>query len=204
MNRKRKTLVVAIVGLVMLGCGLVTSVSAVKPPFHKPRYDPQPGYPDAVMIIPGFVYNPSYPKPWCYWNIMDRSDASFILVGWFNWVDEMVDERELFPQPIKIQVWIKSVDSDVWCEVKLSRTAVGNAHLEDWLRPEYLPYAYGPIRQWYAYFEPNHFAAGEYDSHILITCKDPDNPSERMTCWDTSVGPDEKTDYYGMFLVNEG
>ncbi|MHA2395276.1 MAG: hypothetical protein ACXAC0_01095 [Candidatus Thorarchaeota archaeon] len=190
MNRIRKTLVVAIIGVVMLGFGLIAAVDAVKPPFMPPDFDPYPGYPDAVRIRPGLVGN------WIY-----QSEASFIMQPWVYYVDEAepVDERELFPQPIRVQVWIKSSSGD-WCEIKLSRNAVGNGHLIN-------PYFVGPVYLWYAYFEPGYFAVGEYETHVQYTCKNPDNPSERMFCWDTDpTSPTYGMDlnFYGSLTVLDG
>lgn len=199
MKRIQRVLVVTIISLVMLGCGMTTAVSAVKPPFMPPAYEGYPGYPDAAIIVPSFVIdsNPYYP------NRFYESDASFIIAGWVYYVDplEPVDERELFPQPIRIQVWIKSPGGD-WSEVKLSRYALGNA-ADIYDDPHYV----GPILRWYAYFEPYTFDVGVYETHISYTCKDPDNPSQRMFCWDTdptspTFGQD--LNWYGTFLVQEG
>ncbi len=191
MSRVRRPLVVAIIGLVMLGFGLITAVEAVKPPFMPPRFDGYPGYPDAYRIFPGWDGNEIY-----------RSEASFVLHSWAYYVDpeEPVDETELFPQPIRVQVWIKSSGGD-WCEVKLSRNSWGNAAAV-WGDPHFV----GPNYRWYAYFEPYYFDAGVYETHVTYTCKDPDNPSQRMVCWNTIPGPDYGTplDFYGLLTVLDG
>ena len=107
MNRIRRTLVVAIIGLVILGFGLISAVEAGKPP-------PPGGYPDAERIL-----------LWDY-NVIDRSDASYVLAGWVYWVEPGYDETELFPQPIRVQMWITEDGSETETEIKLSRHAVGN------------------------------------------------------------------------------
>jgi hypothetical protein len=183
--------VVAIIGVVMLGFGMIAAVDATKPPFLPPDYDGYPGYPDAVRIFPGWDGN------WIF-----ESEACFILQGWVYYVDEAepVDETELFPQPIRVQVWIRPAGSNGdWSEVKLSRNAVGKGHLIN-------PYFVGPVYLWYAYFEPGYFDVGEYETHLLYTCKDPNNPSERITCWNTEPGPNYGTplDFYGLLTVYEG
>jgi hypothetical protein len=190
MSRKRKVLVVAIIGVVMLGFGMIAAVDAVKPPYMPPTFEGYPGYPDAVRIRPGLVTNEIY-----------KSDASFILQIWVYYVDpaEPVDERELFPQPIEVLVEYRLAGSNGdWFEVKLSRNSVGNGHLTN-------PYFVGPVYLWYAYFEPGYFDVGEYETHVKYTCKDPNNPSERMVCWDTAPGPNYGTpiDFYGSLTVLE-
>jgi hypothetical protein len=187
----RRTLVVAIIGVVMLGFGMIAAVDAVKPPWLPPDFQGYPGYPDAVRLWPGLEGN------WIY-----ESEASFIVQGWGYYVDEAepVDEKELFPQPIRVQVWIRPADSsdDDWCEVELSRNAIGNGHIAN-------PHFVGPFYLWYAYFEPGYFAVGEYETHVLYTCKDPNNPRERMTCWNTEPGPNymQPLDFYGSLSVFE-
>ncbi|MFW9944132.1 MAG: hypothetical protein ACFFB7_03975 [Candidatus Sifarchaeia archaeon] len=183
MNRVRRTLVVAIIGMAILGFGLITAVEAVKPPFMPPGYYGYPGYPDAVRIWPGWDENVIY-----------ESEASWVLSGWTYWIDETVDETELFPEPIRVHLWIGGQ------EIKLSRHAFGNAKAID-------PHFVGPVHRWYAYFEPYTFEPGVYETHIYYTCKDPDNPRERMLCWDTD--PESPTfgmniDWYGWLTVLDG
>ncbi|MFW9909986.1 MAG: hypothetical protein ACFFEF_15570 [Candidatus Thorarchaeota archaeon] len=191
MKRIQKILVVAILSLVMLGCGLTTTVSAVKPPFMPPGFEGYPGHPDALRVF--FAWDG---------NVIHSSDPTFILSGWAYYVDEAepVDETELFPQPIRFQAWIKSSSGD-WCEIKLSRHSIGNAAaiFGD-------PHFVGPLYRWYAYFEPYTFDAGVYETHVTYTCKDPNNPSERMVCWNTLPGPDygRPLDYYGLLTVLDG
>ncbi|MFX1415961.1 MAG: hypothetical protein ACFFC0_04065 [Promethearchaeota archaeon] len=190
MNRTRRALVAAIIGMAILGFGLITAVEAVKPPFMPPEYLGYPGYPDAVRIWPGWDGNVIY-----------ESDASWVLSGWAYYVDEAepVDERELFPPPITVQLFIRSSGGD-WCEIKLSRHAFGNAKSID-------PHFVGPIHRWYAYFEPGYFDVGEYETNIQFTCKNPDNPKERMFCWDTDpTSPTYGMDlnWFGMLTVLDG
>lgn len=200
MTRIRRVLVMAIIGVVMMGFGFISAVDADKPPFMPPDYYFVPGYPDASnvngRIFPGYVYDPLEGP----WNIFEKSDVSFIMQGWVYWEIEL----DLFPQPIQVHVWIRPADAgeDAWVEVKLSRMAVGHGNLQYVLPPEWLDVVVGPLYRWYAYFEPNYWDVGEYETHLQYTCKDPDNPSERMVVWDTVTG--ELLDYYGMFLVQEG
>lgn len=184
-------MVVVIIGLVMLGFGMITAVSAVKPPHMPPDYYWYPGYPDAAYI---FLSADD--------NVIYKSEASFVMAGWVYYVDpaEPVDERELFPQPIRIQIWFKISGGD-WCEIKLSRYAVGNAAAV-YGDPHYV----GPIFRWYAYFEPGYFDVGVYQTHIQYTCKDPNNPTERMVCWNTEPGSNyhDPLDWYGVLTVLDG
>jgi len=188
MNKIRRPLVVAIIGLVMLGFGMITAVQAVKPPFIPPAFYGYPGYPAAVRIFASWDG-----------NVMYESDASFVVSGWTYWVDETVDETELFPQPLRVQLFIKDSGGD-WCEIELSRNAYGAGHIQN-------PNFVGPAYLWYAYFEPGYFDAGVYETNIQFTCKDPDNPSERMFCWDTD--PESPTfgmdlNWFGLLTVLEG
>ena len=181
MNRIKKPLVVVIIGLIMLGFGMVTAVSAVKPPFRPPTISP---YPDAVWIEPGL-----------YDNVILQSDASFITKFWTYYVDpeEPVDETALFPQPIRCQVWI---DGE---EIKLSRSAIGNGHIPD-------PHYVSPVYIWYAYFEPGYFSVGEHQTHVTYTCKDPNNSAGRMVVWNTLPGPGYGVplDFDGLLTVLDG
>ena len=175
MNRIRRTLVVAIIGVVMLGFGLIAAVDAVKPP----------PYEDAIRIhrfVPTTIH---------------ESDASFFWNGWVYMVEPGYDETELFPQPIRFQLWIGDY------EIKLSRYAVGHGELEETglFEPWKLPYLVGPLRCWYAYFEPGYFDVGEYQTHIKWTCKDPDSPSNRIVIDYPGVGPLE---FWGLLTVQEG
>ena len=189
MKRIQKILVVAMLSLVMLGCGMTTAVSAVKPPFLPPTFEGYPGYPDAVRLFPILVGNEIY-----------QSDASFFVQFWIYYVDpaEPVDETELFPQPVRVQAWIRSAGGD-WCEIDLMRNSIGNGHLA---APVYV----GPAYLWYAYFEPYTFDVGVYETHILYTCKNPDKPNERMVCWNTEPGPNyhDPLDFYGTLTVLAG
>ena len=173
----------------MLGFGLITAAQAVKPPFQAPNFEGYPGYPDAVRLFVGFEGNEIH-----------QSDASYLVQFWTYYVDEAepVDETELFPQPIRVQVSIRSEGGE-WCEIELSRNAIGNGHLgEHWV---------GPVYIWYAYFEPGSFDVGFYETHLEYTCKNPDNPSGRMYCWDTDPESDTylmDLNFYGSLNVLEG
>ncbi|MHA2140750.1 MAG: hypothetical protein ACXADC_13440 [Candidatus Thorarchaeota archaeon] len=183
MNRIRRTIVVAIIGMAILGFGFITAVEAVKPP-------PLGGYPDAERI-------------WLWdYNVIEKSDASYVLGGWVYWVEPGYDETELFPQPIRIQMWITEDGSETETEIKLSRHAVGHGQLDEWgFLPEELPYLVGPMYRWYAYFPPGYFDVGEYQTHIRYTCKDPDNPRNRIVVVDPFWGP---IDWYGWLSVQDG
>ncbi len=160
MNRIQRTLVVAIVGMAILGFGLISAVEAVKPP-------PPGGYPDAERIA--------------YWeevNVIDESDASYWLISWVYWAEPGYDETELFPQPLEVRLWIGDN------EIKLSRHSYGHGELDDILSPDWLPYVVGPMFRWYAYFEPYTFDAGVYDTHWTLTCKNPESPRERLLLTD--------------------
>lgn len=156
MNRIRRTLVVAIVGMAIVGFGLISTVEAVKPP-------PMGGYPDAVRVF-----------PWTLTTI-DASDASYFLIGWYYWVEPGYDETKLFPQPLEVRLWIGDN------EIKLSRHSIGHGELDDLFTPEEMQHIVGPLFRWYAYFEPYTFDAGVYDTRITWTCKNPDYPRERLT-----------------------
>jgi hypothetical protein len=202
MNRIRRALVVAIIGVVMLGFGLISAVDAEKPPFMPPDYYFVPGYPDAWngngRIFAGYVYDTLPSPPWPRFNVFDHSVVSFIYTTWVYWEEEL----DLFPQPIKVLVEIRPEGSgeDAWVEVKLSRHSVGHANLEGFVPPEWLDgRLVGPLYQWYAYFEPDYWDPGEYETHVQYTCKDPNNPGERMIIWDLESG--DFLDFYGMFLV---
>ncbi|MFX1415960.1 MAG: hypothetical protein ACFFC0_04060 [Promethearchaeota archaeon] len=158
MNRIQRTLVVAIVGMAILGLGLVTAVEAVKPP-------PLGGYDDATPIYMGWDENVIY-----------ESEASYVMAGWFYYVSPDWNDKEMFPQPIDIDMWIGGE------EVKLSRVSIGHGNLDDiwWWPPDNHEYAVGPLFRWYAYFEPYTFDPGVYELRILWTSKDPDSPSDRM------------------------
>ena len=154
--------------LVIMGCVMTTTVSAVQPPFRPPEFP----WPSGEEINPGTNDNVIY-----------QSDASFIVRFWTYYVDETepVDELELFPEPIRVQVWFQSPSGDV-CEIKLSRSVIGNGLNAP-------PPFVGPTYLWYVYFEPYHFEPGVYRTLVWYTCKNPDNPSERMTVWNTEPGP---------------
>jgi hypothetical protein len=155
MDRIRRTLVVAIVGMAILGFGLISTVEAVKPP-------PRGGYPDAVRIFP---VSP---------NTIYESDASYFLIAWYYYVSPEWNDKELFPQPVEFQFWIGNN------EVKLSRHAIGHGELDELFPPEELQYIEGPLFRWYAYFEPYTFDVGVYDTHAMWTFKDPNSPSDRQ------------------------
>lgn len=158
MNRVRRTLVVAIVGMAILGLGLITAVEAVKPP-------PPGGLPDAVRMWPGWDGNEIY-----------ESEASYFMPGWVYWVEEGWDETKLFPQPLDVHVWIEGV------EIDLKRYAVGHGILDRtgafW--PEEFEYLKGPLFRWYAFFEPYYFNVGQYETHVKWSFKNPDSPSDRI------------------------
>lgn len=157
MSKILKTLVLAIVGMTILGLGFITSVEAVKPP-------PPDGFPDATRIFPGREDNDIH-----------ESEASYIMNGWYYYVGPDWDDKEAYPQPIDFQAWIDGK------EVKLSRNSIGNGNLADTLiPPENVEYAVGPLFQWYAYFEPYTFDPGVYVTRALWTCKDPNSPSDRI------------------------
>ena len=191
----------AILGVVIMGFGFISAVDADKPPFSPPDYYFVPGYPDASnvngRIFPGYTYDPDAGP----WNIFEQSDVSFIFQGWVYWEVEL----DMFPQPIRVHVWVRPAGSgdDAWVEVKLSRNSIGHGNLEDWVPPDWLEFVAGPEYHWYAYFEPGYWDVGEYETHLQYTCKDPNNPKNKeMVVWDTVTG--ELLDYYGMFLVQEG
>jgi hypothetical protein len=204
MRRIQRLLVIAILGVVMLGFGFISTADATKAPFMPPDYYFVPGYPDANnangRIFPGYVLGTLPSPPYPLFNLIDRSQVSFIYQTWVYWIIEL----DIFPQPIKVQVWVREsgAGDDAWVELKLERHAVGCGHYEEWLYPSWWDIVSGPIYQWYAYFEPYYWDVGEYETHLLYTCKDPDNPGERMVVWDTVSG--EYLDYYGMFQVVDG
>lgn len=205
MSKIRRVLVMAIIGVVMMGFGFISAVDADKPPFMPPDYYFVPGYPDAWngngRIFTGYVYDTLPSPPYPRFNVFEQSVVSFILEGWVYWEIEL----DLFPQPIQVHVWVRpsGASDDAWDEVKLSKVARGHGNLEDWVPPEWLDGRLaGPMYHWYTYFEPGYWDVGEYETHVQYTCKDPDNPRQRMVVWDTVTG--ELLDYYGMFLVVDG
>jgi len=155
MNRIRRKLVVAIVGMAILGFGLISTVEAIKPP-------PPGGYPDAVRILPTGVHT------------IHESDASYFLIAWYYWVEPGYDETELFPQPLEFRLWIGNN------EIKLSKHAFGHGELDEIFTPEELQHIVGPLFRWYAYFEPYTFDAGVYDTHVTFSCKNPESPREKI------------------------
>ena len=205
MSRIRKVLMMAILGVVIMGFGFISTADATKAPFMPPDYYFVPGHPEANYangcIFPGYVYGTLPSPPYPLYNIFNQSEVSFIYQTWVYWRVEL----DLFPQPLQVQVWVRPADAgdDAWVEIELERHSVGHGRLEgmvpdDWLDGRLV----GPLFQWYAYFEPGYWDVGEYETRLLYTCKDPDNPSERMVIWDTVTG--ELLDYEGMFLVLDG
>ncbi len=187
----------AIIGVVMMGFGFISAVDADKAPFMPPDYYWVPGYPDASntngRIFAWYTYDPLAGP----WNIFEQSDVTFFYTTWVYWEIEL----DIFPQPIDVDLWIRPAGSgdDAWVEVKLSRHSVGHGNLEGVIPDDWLDIVAGPFYEWYVYFEPGYWDVGEYETHFQYTCKNPDNPSERMIVWDTVSG--ELLDYYGMFLV---
>ena len=204
MRRIQRLLVMAILGVVILGFGYISTADATKAPFMPPDYYFVPGYPDANnangRIYPGYVYDTLPSPPYPRFNVFDQSDVSFINQIWIYWEIEL----DLFPQPIKVDVRVRPAGSgdDAWVDVKLSRHSIGCGNLEGVIPDSWLDIVSGPFYEWYAYFEPGYWEVGEYETHLQYTCKDPDNPSQRMIVWDTVTG--ELLDYYGMFLVLDG
>ncbi|MFW9805422.1 MAG: hypothetical protein ACFFFK_01675 [Candidatus Thorarchaeota archaeon] len=202
MSRLRRVLVMAILGVVMMGFGFISAADADKAPFMPPDYYFVPDHPEANnvngRIFPGYVYDETAGP----WNIFEQSDVSFIFQTWVYWIVEL----DIFPQPIQVHVWVREAGAgdDAWSEVKLSRHSAGCGNWEDWLDPSWLDpvIVSGPLYMWYAYFEPGYWNVGAYETHLQYTCKNPDNPRERMIVWDTVTG--ELLDYYGMFLVTDG
>jgi hypothetical protein len=184
-----------------MGFGFISAVDADKPPFMPPDYYFVPGYPDANnangRIFPGYVYDTLPSPPYPRFNVFDQSDVSFINQIWIYWEIEL----DLFPQPIQVDVWVRPAGSgdDAWIEVKLSRHSIGVGNLEGVIPDSWLDIVSGPFYEWYVYFDPGYWEPGEYETHLQYTCKNPDNPSQRMIVWDTVTG--ELLDYYGMFLV---
>jgi len=151
MKRKSQVLVLVILGLAMLGFNLIAAVDAVGPP----------PYEDAMYI------HHRYGATIC------ESDASFVYVGWFYWVEEGYNEWELLPVPLKVEMEIGSM------EIKLSRNAIGRGNMIPWVEEN----SKGPLYLWYAYFEPYYFEPGTYTVRTTMTCKDPDSPSERIVVY---------------------
>jgi hypothetical protein len=153
MNRVRRILVVAIVGMAILGLGFITAARADKPPKAN-------GFPDATPL-------------YVEWdgNEIHQSEASYLITGWVYWVEEGYDETKLYPHPIDAHLWIGDV------EIDLQRYAVGHGNLDSLVPPEWLPYLKGPFFGWFAYFEPYYFDVGQYDIHTTLSFKNPDSPS---------------------------
>ncbi|MFW9887737.1 MAG: hypothetical protein ACFFER_06110 [Candidatus Thorarchaeota archaeon] len=160
MNRMQRALMVAVVGMVILGFSLVTTVKAVQPP---PRW----GWPE------GSEYGTRIGWQRNAVTVISESEACYFLNGWRYWVEPGYDERELFPQPIKYHLFIGAE------EIHLSRNTIGVGNL-----PENGPdeYFVGPLFRWYQYFEPYHFRPGTYVIRFIITYK-------YGVYWDTSWLP---------------
>jgi len=159
--------------MAILGLGFITAVEAVKPP-------PPDGFPDATPLYFGWDLNEIY-----------QSEASYVMTDWVYWVEEGYDETKIYPQPIDVHMWIDGV------EIDLKRCAVGHGNLDSALPPEYLPYLTylkGPLFRWFAYFEPYYFDIGQYKTHLIVSFKDPDSPSDRIIY----------IDWYGLITVLPG
>ncbi|MFX1441576.1 MAG: hypothetical protein ACFFFD_15135 [Promethearchaeota archaeon] len=104
-----------------------------------------------------------------------ESDASYYVIDmlWF------VDDWDEFPVPVDVELYIGSM------EIKLYRFAIGRGNLP----PGWEDFLKGPAYLWYAYFEPYHFAPGEYTVCTIKTCKNPDSPSERklIGSWEATL-----------------
>jgi len=172
MRRIRRILLVAIVGMAILGLGFITAAEAVKPP-------PPDGFPDATPLFFGWDGNEIY-----------ESEASYVMTDWVYWVEEGYDETKIYPQPIDVHMWIDGV------EIDLKRCAVGHGNLDSVgeIDPSWLPYLKGPLFRWFAYFEPYYFDVGQYETHIILSFKDSDSPSERIIF----------IDWYGLITVLSG
>ncbi len=197
MSRIRRVLVMAILGVVIMGFGFISAVDADKPPFMPPDYYFVPGHPESNningRIFAYYTYDPEAGP----WNIFDESAVSFFYTSWVYWEVEL----DIFPQPIQVHLWIREAGAgeDAWDDIKLDRHSVGHGNLEGVVPDEWLDIVAGPYYEWYVYFDPGYWEPGEYETHMQYTCKNPDNPSERMVVWDTVTG--DPLDFYGMFLV---
>ena len=81
MKRKSQVLVLAILGLTVLGFNLIAAVDAGKPP----------PFEDAVQIA------------WWQDTTICESEASYYFIGWYWYIDEVDNEWEEFPVPIKVE-----------------------------------------------------------------------------------------------------